>query len=104
MWQRQRLIKDVHTVGLWKKEQKKLCEREEESGRIRGRTDQKEQAITVSWCDSTQEAVSAAPGTIAITLGKEKRGLWVGTQGCIVNKLCVHNCMDERSNSAFLQP
>lgn len=97
LWQRQQLRQDVHTVGPWK-------EREGESGK-KGRMNPKEQAITVSWCDSTQEAVYAAPGTVTITLGKEGRvGGWMGTLGCIVNKPCVHNCVDERSNSAFFQP
>lgn len=52
----------------------RACERERKSERERGRTRQKEQAITVSWCDSTQEAVSAAPGTVAITMGKDEQG------------------------------
>lgn len=51
-----------------------MREREKVRESERGRMNQKEQAITVSWCDSTQEAVSAAPGTVNITLGKEEKG------------------------------
>lgn len=74
-------------MGLWKerkkvvREREQACERERESEREIGRTNQKEQAITVSWCDSTQEAVSAAPGTVAITMGKEEEGVVGGDAG-----------------------
>lgn len=53
----------------------RACERERKSERERGGTNQKEQAITVSWCDSTQEAVSAAPGTVTITMGRDEQGV-----------------------------
>lgn len=62
-------------------ERESVREREAESERERERTNQKQQAITVSRCDSTQEAVSAAPGTVAITLGKEEEGVVGGEAG-----------------------
>lgn len=76
----------------WLVERERECAGEREKVE-KGRMNQNEQAITVSWCDSTQEAVYAAPGTVTITLGKEERvvGGRIGTQGCIVNKPCVRN-------------
>lgn len=75
-----------HSLACGKKEK---GEREKE----RKRMNQKEQAITVSWCDSTQEALSAAPRTVSITQGKKKKikGGW-GCK-CIVNKRCCALCL-----------
>lgn len=68
LWQQ--LRQDVHIV--WLLERKKRG-RERKRQSERKRMNQKEQAITVSWCDSTQEALSAAPRTVSITLGKKKK-------------------------------
>lgn len=61
LWQQ--LRQDVRIV--W------LVERKKRGRKERKRMNQKEQAITVSWCDSTQEGLSAAPRTVSITQGKK---------------------------------